>query len=108
MALLRTWRGKRLQRWNALTTCALFMSLSVTGGRAGAPAQPAPAKEYQVKAVFLYNFAQFVEWPTTAFPTAETPLVIGVLGDDPFGGYLDETVRGEKANNRALAIERYR
>src|SRR5437899_638694 len=71
------------------------------------PAQTAASREYSVKAVFLFNFAQFVEWPETAFPAAETPLVIGVLGEDPFGAYLDETVRGEKVNNRPLVIERY-
>ena len=84
------------------------MSFLLAVGRVDAPAQPAPAKEYQVKAVFLYNFAQFVEWPEAAFPETQTPLVIGVLGEDPFGGYLDETVRGEKVNNRPLVIERYR
>jgi len=72
------------------------------------PAQSASSREYQVKAVFLFNFAQFVEWPTNAFPEAQTPLVIGVLGEDPFGAYLDETVRGEKVNNRSLVVERYR
>jgi hypothetical protein len=72
------------------------------------PVQSAPAAEYQVKAVFLFNFAQFVEWPPSAFPERQTPLVIGVLGQDPFGAYLDETVRGERVNNRALTIRRYR
>lgn len=68
----------------------------------------AQSKEYQIKAVFLFNFAQFVDWPTNAFPEAQTPLVIGVLGEDPFGSYLDETVRGEKVNNRPLIVQRYR
>src|SRR5438552_6249404 len=71
-------------------------------------AETAPPAEYQLKAVFLFNFAQFVEWPPEAFPEARTPLIIGVLGEDPFGAYLDETVRGEKVNNRVLAVQRYR
>jgi YfiR/HmsC-like len=62
--------------------------------------------EYQVKAVFLFNFAQFVSWPSQQPPDA--PLVIGILGDDPFGSYLDETVRGEKVNGRSLTIQRLR
>jgi hypothetical protein len=62
--------------------------------------------EYQVKAVFLFNFAQFVRWPSPQ--PAETPLVIGIVGDDPFGSYLDETVRGEKVNNRLLTTHRFR
>lgn len=73
-----------------------------------APAQTAPSREYQIKAVFLFNFAQFVEWPPRAFPDAQAPLVIGVLGEDPFGAFLDETVRGEKMDNRPLVVRRYR
>ena len=69
-------------------------------------AQPAPAKEYQVKAVFLFNFAQFVEWPAETPAGGETNFVIGVLGDDPFGAFLDKTVEGEKVNNRTLHLSR--
>jgi hypothetical protein len=71
-------------------------------------AQPAPSKEYQVKAVFLFNFAQFVGWPRSAFAAADTPLVIGVLGENPFGAYLDDTVRGEKVDDRRLEVRHYR
>ena len=71
-------------------------------------AQSVPDPEYQLKAVFLFNFAQFVEWPASAFPNSQTPLVIGVLGEDPFGPYLDETVRGETVHDRPLVVRRYR
>ena len=70
-------------------------------------AQTAPSKEYQIKAVFLFNFAQFVEWPPAAFADGNSPIVIGVLGDNPFGTYLDETVRDEKVGNRPLEVHRY-
>jgi len=68
----------------------------------------APANEYQVKAAFLFNFAKFVEWPANAFSDTTTPFVIGVLGHDPFGPYLDDIVRGERINNRSLTVQRYR
>jgi len=71
------------------------------------PAQTATPREYEVKAVFLFNFARFVEWPASAFSETESPLVIGVLGQDPFGPYLDETVRGEMVNKHRLTVERY-
>jgi hypothetical protein len=71
-------------------------------------AQTAAPAEYQLKAVFLFNFTQFVEWPSAAFAAPEAPLVIGVLGLDPFGAYLDETVRGEKINGHPLEVRRYR
>ncbi len=68
----------------------------------------AQTAEYQIKAVFIYNFAQFVDWSPRSFPDAQAPFVIGVLGDDPFGSYLDETIRGEKINGRDLIVQRFR
>ena len=72
--------------------------------RASAPA----AKEYEVKAAFLFNFALYVEWPPEAFPTPTAPIIIGILGDDLFGNVLDQTVRGETVRNRPIAIHRSR
>jgi len=66
------------------------------------------ASEYQVKAVFLFNFAQFVEWESVAAQDPRTPLLIGILGDDPFGPFLDETVRGERLGARPFEVRRYR
>jgi hypothetical protein len=67
----------------------------------------APVSEYQLKAVFLFNFAHFVEWPPAALPHDNAPFVIGVLGKDPFGRDLDDVVHGEAVNQHPLAIERY-
>jgi hypothetical protein len=92
---------------SAATRYVLCGLLVVVGGLAPS-AQTAPSREYQVKAVFLFNFAQFVEWPPAVFAGANSPIVIGVLGEDPFGAYLDETVRGEKVDNRPLEVQRYR
>jgi hypothetical protein len=74
---------------------------------AAAPASAAPT-EYDVKAAFLFNFSQFVDWPPPAFAEAGSPLVIGVLGRDPFGAGLDEIVRGETVNGRPLEVRRFR
>ena len=63
--------------------------------------------EYQVKAAFLSNFAHFVEWPSNAFSTENSPVAIGVLGDDPFGSALEEVVAGKFANGRAFEIKRF-
>jgi hypothetical protein len=62
--------------------------------------------EYQVKAVFLFNFSRFVEWPASAFPSASAPFVVGVFGHDPFGADLDEVVKGESVNGRPLVVRR--
>jgi hypothetical protein len=63
------------------------------------------ASEYQVKAAFIYNFAKFVEWPGNANPDA--PLLIGVLGKDPFGSEIDRAVEGKTVNGRRLMIKRF-
>jgi hypothetical protein len=63
--------------------------------------------EQQVKAVFLFNFAQFVEWPATTFLSPSSPIVIGILGKDPFGSFLQETIDNEQVNGRPLIIQRY-
>jgi hypothetical protein len=70
-------------------------------------AEGAPSAEYQLKAVFLFNFAQFVEWPAQAYRDAQAPLVIGILGEDPFGAFLDRLVRGEKVGDRPLIVRRF-
>lgn len=66
----------------------------------------APASE--VQAVFLFHFAQFVDWPPEAFADPKAPLVIGILGKDPFGPFIDETVKGETVRGRAFRVDRYR
>jgi len=76
-------------------------------GAARLGAQTAKASEAQVKAVFLFNFAQFVDWPPEAVPDSQAPLVIGILGGDPFGDFLDATVRGERRGARPFVVQRY-
>jgi hypothetical protein len=82
-----------------------MLALGWLSGALGAAAQPA---EYQVKAVFLFNFTQFVSWPRESFADPQAPFVIGILGRDPFGRALDDAVRGEQVGGRPLVIERYR
>jgi hypothetical protein len=80
---------------------ALFLA-----GRARAAT--ADELEYQVKAAFLYNFAKFVEWPEDAFEGPTDPMILCVVGDDPFGESLDTVVHGETLNGRPLVVHRTR
>ena len=79
---------------------------------AGFAALPQPARaqhdEYEVKAACLSNFAQFAKWPAAAFSDADAPFFIGILGDDPFGGWLEKTVKGQTVSGRKIAIRRGR
>jgi len=72
------------------------------------PAAAEISREYQIKAAFLFNFAQFTEWPPEAFPEKDSPLVIGVLSAiDPFAGFLDETVKNEAVQGRRLVVKHF-
>ena len=64
------------------------------------------SSEYLIKAGFIYNFAKLVEWPATAFAQPDSPIVIGILGDDPFGATLDRIVADKKINGRGFAVKR--
>ncbi len=74
------------------------------------PLQAAPASpnEYALKAVFLYNFCRFIDWPQAAFNSRDEPLIIGIIGNDPFGPLLAEAVAGENYHGRPIQIEHYR
>ncbi|MFO7892060.1 MAG: YfiR family protein [bacterium] len=64
--------------------------------------------EYQVKAKYLYNFTRFVDWPDQTFSHPDSPFIIGILGEDPFGIDLDKTVEGKKIKNRNFIIKRFK
>jgi hypothetical protein len=63
--------------------------------------------EYQVKAAYLFNFLKFVEWPDDAFADSLAPIVIGVVGDDPFGSALPQVTIGKTVQGRDLVIRKY-
>ncbi|HUE23932.1 MAG TPA: YfiR family protein [Bryobacteraceae bacterium] len=76
----------------------------VWGALAAIPSIGQVAEEYHVKAAFLYNFARFVEWPSTTFRSPQDPFAICILGADPFGGTLKETVAGKQIEGRDFRI----
>jgi len=83
----------------AVTACLLAGLVSAEAAEASV------SKEYQIKAAFLYNFTKFVEWPDSAFADAKSPIVIGVLGPNPFGDELAKAVEGRKVNGRDLIVQ---
>src|ERR1700732_494770 len=69
-------------------------------------AAAAPAREYEIKAAFLYNFTKFVDWPAATFADAGAPIVIGVLGDSPCAQALERLVKDRKVNGRTIVVRR--
>ncbi|MBW8303910.1 MAG: YfiR family protein, partial [Brevundimonas sp.] len=62
--------------------------------------------EYSVKANYLVRFAAFVEWPARSYADNRSPVVICVVGRDPFDGALDRAARAQTAYGRPLAVRR--
>src|SRR5260221_5768111 len=87
------------------------MGVTLSGSRAQAETprvRPEALPEYVLKLGFLYNFAKYVEWPADAFGKADAPLVIGIVGEDPFRDALERTLEGKTVNDRAFTIRRFR
>ena len=86
---------------------ALIALVSVAGAR-WVSAQANPSSEYQVKAAFLFHFAQFVDWPPEAFKDAASPLTYCTVGGDPFHGALDASLNGKVIEGRPVRVMHFR
>jgi hypothetical protein len=82
----------------------LLLAASLADAMAEEAASPSAAA---VKAGYLLNLAEFVEWPTNAFPDSAAPIILGILGGDPFGSEL-EKLNGRKIEGRAIEIRRFK
>lgn len=84
----------------------LVISL-IAGNTATVSAEQTSPGEYLVKALFLYNFFKFVEWPRESSFSTSPSVNVCIIGDDPFGHSLDEirdeTVRGKKLEIRFVS-----
>jgi hypothetical protein len=107
MSLVQTGPAQGRQTNQGLTMrMILFLLLASLSNTPNIEVRAQTVNEYQVKAAFILNFAKFVEWPSDAFDDGGT-LVVGVIGDDPFGSALDH-LSGNTASGRRLKIKRFR
>lgn len=62
--------------------------------------------EYKVKAEFIERFTRFIDWPADSnVVSSSTPFVICVIGDNPFGNYLQELAKTRKIKNRTIEVQ---
>jgi hypothetical protein len=94
-----SWNFKNILRHAARLSTTLLLLL----GSEKVRAQAIDEVEAKVKSAFLLNFARYVEWPDT---NSANPIVIGVLGVDPFGRHLDSTVEGKTVERRPVHLKR--
>src|SRR5688572_19672804 len=92
-------------RW-LFCLCALLLATALVSP---AHAQSdSEALERRVKAAFLFRFTDYVNWPDGALANAESPITVGVLGDDQVAAELGELVTGRKVAGRSVAVRRLR
>jgi len=84
---------------------AVILSLLCLGSTFHAADLPA-VEEYQVKSVFLFNFAKFTQWPDSVFSDSQAPLYICIMGEDPFKQAIDITIENEIIRGHTVLIER--
>jgi YfiR/HmsC-like len=92
----RAWR----QAWRALIAAVLVAAALASSALALEASEPA------IKAAYLYKFGFFVEWPQAAFAASDSPINLCIVGNDPFGTLLDDTVKGQKIGNRPISVHR--
>jgi hypothetical protein len=81
--------------WVCLATC-----------RPAIGAEPV-ADEYDIKAAFIYHFTHFTEWPPKTFPDDGSPIVVALVGEDPFRGSLERAVRNKTVHGRRLVYRHF-
>jgi YfiR/HmsC-like len=100
-------RARPITTW--LRGTLMLLPVVLAAAATGAHAQDTEASsEYLIKAGFIYNFASLVQWPSTSFSQADSPIVIAVLGEDHFGTTLDHVLQGKKIDGRPFVIRRLR
>jgi hypothetical protein len=107
MAVLRFFLRTLSLRFAPRSILAVALVLLFTFCCRDAMAQSPISREYQLKAVFLLNFARFTEWPATAFESPQSPFIIATLGKDPFNGALEDAIKGETIAGRPISVVHY-
>ena len=67
----------------------------------------AEAKEYDVKAAFIFHFIEFTEWPAGSFANKQSPIVVATVGRDPFGGSLDQICAGKSVSGHVVVVKHF-
>ncbi len=100
--------AKFLENRKAQFIVGLVMILifcTAVSGASTTYAQQSIYREYDIKAAYLFNFAKFVEWPSAVFADTSSPLILCILGKDPFNASLD-SIKGKTVRKRELFIKR--
>src|SRR4029077_1662792 len=112
--LMRGWLRPATLRLRAclrqLQACGLVRALLLTApgwiyGTSVSVGADLPHTEYQIKALFLLNFVKYVDWPDASFVDTNSPVIIGIFGEDKFGDALKNAVEGKTVAGRRVVTQ---
>lgn len=99
-------RPSNVSRYLKAITIFTLAGLLLTSGFLPSRADQLAA-EFAVKATYLYKFAPFVEWPENSFASPQSPFIICLVGEDPFGATLDQAVANQRIVDHPIEIRRF-
>ncbi len=99
-----TCRGRTCYKWALLLGLACLLAIALSPPPASASGSSPPPTKAEITAAFIINFARFTEWPPPAFPSADSPLTVGVLGADDVRAALETFAGGKELNGRKVII----
>ena len=103
MQMYRDKKTKSMLQRLLVAIVALMAIISIAQARSDSSVD-----EYEIKAAFLFNFANFVEWPSKTPANDNSTFIIGICGDNPFGDSLNKTVSGKTVNGRKIEIKYFK
>jgi len=97
------WRLRSFAALLAVIAATMLFCTTIASAQTSTDA----ATEYKVKVAYIYNFSRYIDWPSSAFNRKDSPLIIGVLGEDPFGAAIDRLAGRKKVKRREIVVRRY-
>ncbi len=61
------------------------------------------AREYQIKAGYLYQFGKFIQWPNAE---NEPSFTIGIIGKNPFGKHFNQ-IKKKHVNGKPIILKKF-
>jgi hypothetical protein len=104
---LVNYAGKTGRIMRCRVTRIIRLALTILLAAGWIQAADVQPSEYKLKAAFLYHFSQFVDWPAQSFSDRKSPFVVGVLGKNPFGDDLGQTVQGKTVGSHVLVVKEF-
>jgi len=87
------------------TVPALAAAILAAGPADGSAAQGREVPlEYAVKAAYLPKFANYVEWPASAFRAPDSAITLCIVGPDPFGDDAEQAIQSQQVGERHIVL----